>query len=133
MFCNCNRLHENLLCILQKLEKHTINTYTIQNMLSSELRLPSVEVGTCMYMRMCQHTCRHTTHTHAQTQITNKCKTVNYFYSIHMNGSVCTHTMYIHTHAHAHTHTHTRTHTVHARKKMVQENNRRMHILVMNC
>jgi hypothetical protein len=115
------------------------NTYTIKNMLSSVLCLSFVEVGTCMYMRMCQHTCKHTTYTHAQTQRSSKCKTVNYSYSIHMNGSVCTHTHTVYTHAHvpAHTHVHahtrTHTHTIHAGKKLVEENNKRMHILVMNC
>ena len=119
MFCNCSRLNENLLCILQKCEKHTVIPNTIKNMLSSVLRLPFVEVGTCTYMHMCQHTCKHTKHTHAQTQRTNKCKIVNYSYSIHMNGSLCTrtHTLYIcmhmflHTHTHTHMHAHVCTHT----------------------
>ena len=125
---------------ITKMGKTHHNTYTIKNTLSSVLRLPFVEVGTCTHMRMCQHMCKHTTHTHthAQTQRTNICETVNYSYSIYMNGSVCTHTVYTHalvpahTHAHTHIHTRTHTHTIHARKKLVQES-RRMHILVMNC
>jgi hypothetical protein len=95
------------------------NTYTIKNMLRSIIHIPFLEISTCMYMRMCQHTCKHTTHTHTHRHmhkhrelINAKLSTIlfNSYEWLCMYTHTHTHTLYIYTHTRACTHKRARTH-----------------------